>query len=268
MKLGMRVGLGPGHIVLDGDQAPLPQRGTAPNFRPISVAANGCMDQDVTWYGARPRPRRLRVRCGPRSPLPKGGGAEPPKFSAHVYCGQTAGWMKLVLGMDVGLSPGDFVLDGDPVPFPKKWGGAPKFSAHVYCGQTAGWIKMPLGTEVGLGLRDIVFDVDPATPEKRHTHPYPIFSPCLLWPDGWTDEDAAWYGSRSRPRPHCTRRGPSSRERGTAAPLFSAHVCCVHGRPSQLLLSSCTLCSQVCIIVVNCNIKYTVKYTFTISFLY
>jgi len=35
-------------------------------------------------------------------------------------------------------------------------------------------------------------------------------------------------------------RGPSSRERGTAAPLFSAHVYCGHGRPSQLLLSSCT----------------------------
>ena len=40
MKLHMQVGLGPGHIVLDGDPAPLPQRGTAPlNFRPISVAA-------------------------------------------------------------------------------------------------------------------------------------------------------------------------------------------------------------------------------------
>jgi len=41
VKLGMQIGLGPGHIVLDGDQLPLPQRGTAisPNFRPISVAA-------------------------------------------------------------------------------------------------------------------------------------------------------------------------------------------------------------------------------------
>jgi len=39
MKLGMQVGLGPGHIVLDGDPAPLPQRGTAPNFRPIFVVA-------------------------------------------------------------------------------------------------------------------------------------------------------------------------------------------------------------------------------------
>ena len=35
-------------------------------------------------------------------------GAPPPKFSAHVYCGQMARWMKLVLGMEVSLSPGDF----------------------------------------------------------------------------------------------------------------------------------------------------------------
>jgi len=85
---------------------------------------------------------------------------------------------------------------------------------------------MPLGTEVGLGLglHDIVFGVDPATPRKRAHPSHPIFGPCLLWPNGWMDEDAAWYGSRSRPRPHCTRRGPSSRERVTATPLFGAHV--------------------------------------------
>jgi len=44
MKLGLQVGLGPGHIVLDGDpvtQLALPQRGIPPNFRPISVVANG-----------------------------------------------------------------------------------------------------------------------------------------------------------------------------------------------------------------------------------
>ena len=39
MKLDMPVGLGPGHIVLDRDLAPLPQRGISPSFRPISVAA-------------------------------------------------------------------------------------------------------------------------------------------------------------------------------------------------------------------------------------
>ena len=34
MPLGMEVGLGPAHIVLDGDPAPPTQRDTAPNFRP------------------------------------------------------------------------------------------------------------------------------------------------------------------------------------------------------------------------------------------
>ena len=53
-------------------------------------------------------------------PLPKRGRSPPPKFSAHVYCAQTAEWMKLVLGMEVGLSPGNYVLDGDPVHFPQK----------------------------------------------------------------------------------------------------------------------------------------------------
>jgi len=32
---------------------------------------------------------------------------------------------------------------------------------------------------------------------------------------------------------------PAPRETGTAAPIFSARVYCGHGRPSQLLLSSC-----------------------------
>ena len=39
MQLGTEVGLGPSHIVLDGAQAPPPQRGTAPNFWPMSVVA-------------------------------------------------------------------------------------------------------------------------------------------------------------------------------------------------------------------------------------
>jgi len=39
MKLGMQVGLGHGHIVLDGDPAPSPKGAQPPNFRPISVAA-------------------------------------------------------------------------------------------------------------------------------------------------------------------------------------------------------------------------------------
>jgi len=41
MALGIEVGLGPGYIVLDWDQAPLPKEGAQPlpNFRPISIVA-------------------------------------------------------------------------------------------------------------------------------------------------------------------------------------------------------------------------------------
>ena len=65
MALGTEVGLDPGHIVLDGDTAPLPKKGH-------------------------------------------------PQFLAHVYCGQTAGWIKTPLGTGVDLGPGHFVLDGFP----------------------------------------------------------------------------------------------------------------------------------------------------------
>ena len=119
---------------------------------------------------------------GDPAPLPQRGTA--PQFSAHICCGQMAGWIKMPLGMEVGVGPGDFVLDRDLAPLPKKgaeppifgpcllwpnawmhqdatwyrgrpqprrlcvrWGpssppqkggGAPQFLAHVYCGQTAG----------------------------------------------------------------------------------------------------------------------------------
>jgi len=76
MKHVTQVGLGPGHIVLDGDPAPPSQRGTVLHF------------------------------------------------SAHVCCGQTAGWIKMPLGRDIGIGPGHIVLDGDPS-LPAKKGTQP-----------------------------------------------------------------------------------------------------------------------------------------------
>jgi len=50
MALGMDVGLGPVHIVLDGDTALLPKKGAEPPiFGPSLLWPNGCMDQDATW---------------------------------------------------------------------------------------------------------------------------------------------------------------------------------------------------------------------------
>ena len=61
-----------------------------------------------------------------------------------------AGWIKMPPSKEVGLGPSDNVLDGGPVPPPKK-GHNPRSSAHIYCGQMAEWIKTALGMEVGLG---------------------------------------------------------------------------------------------------------------------
>ena len=45
MKLGMQVGLGPDHIVLDGEPAPPPQRGTGPT----QFSAHICCGQMAAW---------------------------------------------------------------------------------------------------------------------------------------------------------------------------------------------------------------------------
>ena len=162
MPFGMELGLRPGDFVSDGDPAPPQKRGGTPNFRPCLLWPNGCLDQDATWYGGRPRPRQhcVRWRSRGRTPSPifipcllwpngwmnqdgtwHGGGpcatwgtsspaqkgAEPhPQFLAHFYCGQKVECIKMPLGMEVGLSPGDIMLDGDPAP-PQKGGGAPNF---------------------------------------------------------------------------------------------------------------------------------------------
>ena len=81
MTFVMQVGLGPGHIVLDGDPAPLPSK------------------------------------------------VQSSQFSAHVYCGQTADWIKIPLGTEIGLGPGD--INGTQL-LPTKRGKSPQFLAHVY----------------------------------------------------------------------------------------------------------------------------------------
>jgi len=63
--------------------------------------------------------------------LPKKGAELQPRFSADVYCGQTAEWIKMALGVEVGLGPGHIVLDGAPAPLPKKGGRPPIFGPSL-----------------------------------------------------------------------------------------------------------------------------------------
>jgi len=143
----------------------------------------------------------------------------------------------MALGIEVGLGPCHIVLDGAPVLLPQK-GGRLQFSALFYCCQTAGCIKMPLGMELGLSSGDFVLDGDPASPPlKRHSPQFLSNVRC--------GQTTRWMktplGTEVDLGPgHIVLDGvPALCERGTAAPIFSVRVSCGHGRPSQLLLSSC-----------------------------
>ena len=83
---------------------------------------------------------------------------------------------------------------------------------------------MQLGMEVGLGPGDFVFAGDPGAPKKNGTPIQSIFCPYLLWPNGWMDEVATWYGGKPRPSRRSVRWGRSSSQGHN--PHFSVHVYC------------------------------------------
>ena len=163
---------------------------------------------------------------GTQLPLPKG--AQPPIFCLYLYLshgdhapphqkggGRSSpqifgpcllwpdGWMDEagILGMEVGLSPGAFVLDGDPEPLPQK--GAeppPQFSAHFYCGQTARCIKNQDATWYGCRPQPMGLCVrwtPSPPPQKGRRSPPQKKSARLLWPNGWMDQDDTWHGGKA-----------------------------------------------------------------------
>ena len=111
---------------------------------------------------------------------------------------QTVGWIKVKLGLQVGLSPGHIVLDGDPAPLPQR-GTAPNFRPISV---VAKWLDA--------SRRHLVVTCGPSSPPQKRGIVPQIFCPCLLWPNGWMDQDATWYEGKLRPRPHCVRWGLSS----------------------------------------------------------
>ena len=119
------------HCVRWGLSSPSPTGAHPEILGPCPLWPNGWMDPDATWYTGRPLPRRHCVRWGTQIPLKRGTAFQ---FSAHVYCGQTAGLMKTPLGTEVDHGPGHIVLAESQLLPAKRVQQPPLFSAHVYCG--------------------------------------------------------------------------------------------------------------------------------------
>jgi len=85
------------------------------------------------------RPGHIVPSADPAPRPPKG--HSPLQFSAHICCGKMAAWIKMPLGMELGLGlgSGDFVLDGDPDPPPQKGGGARQIFGPCLLGPN-GWM--------------------------------------------------------------------------------------------------------------------------------
>jgi len=133
MPLDMEVGLGRGDFVLDGVQLPLPKRGRSPL---PNVAAHVHCGQTTGWIKMT---LGMEVGLGPghivldgdvtQLPSTKWGQSFLPNFRPVFIVAKRLDASRC---HSVRLSPGDFMLDGDPAPSSKR-GRSPQFSAHVYC---------------------------------------------------------------------------------------------------------------------------------------
>ena len=106
------------------------------------------------------------------------------QFSAHSCSGQMAGWIKMPLCREVGLSTSDIVLDGDPAPLPKT-GRAPIFGPGLLW--PASWMDQDTTWHGGRSRpRPHCARWGPTSHSQKRGVAAPISDPCLLWPNaGW-----------------------------------------------------------------------------------
>jgi len=195
------------------------------------------MDQDETWHASRSRPWPHCVRRGPSSPSSKG--AQPPIFGPYLlwpngWIDQDGTWHGR---RPRSSGPGHIVLDGDPAPLPQKGGTTPIFGPFLLW--PTGWMNQD-ATWYGGRPRPKPHCArwGPSSPTKTGNSPQ--FSAYVYY--GQT------AGSIKMPLGTEVGLGPDDivldgaqlppPEKG--APIFGICLLWPNGRPSHLLLSSCS----------------------------
>jgi len=156
---------------------------------------------------------------GTQLPSPKRG-QSPPIFGRSLLWRN--GWMHQDATWYGGRpQPRRLVLDGDPAPYPKRGGVPHNFRPTSIVSKRLHGSRCHLVRRHASAYATLCSMWTQLPPEKGHTHPHPIFGPCLLWPNVWMDEDVAnWYGSRPRPMPHYCTGSQLPRKGHNSLPLF------------------------------------------------
>jgi len=100
---------------------------------------------------------------------------------------------------DVGLCPGDFVLDGDPLPLPKKGAEPHNFRPMFIVAKRLDGSRWHLAWRWPWSSPHCARWGHSSPSEKRGQSP-PIFGPSLLLPNSWVHQRATWYGGRPQRR--------------------------------------------------------------------
>ena len=110
-------------------------------------------------------------------------------FVTLAYCGQTAAWIKMKLGTEVGLGPGDIVSDGVPAPPTQTGTAPPNFRSMPIVAKWLDGSRCHLIWRSASAQATLCYMGTQLTPHKKGVQP-PIFGPCLLWQNSWMDQDA------------------------------------------------------------------------------
>ena len=155
------------------------------------------------------------------------------------YTSVPSGWMDQDATWHEGRSqPRRLSVRWGPSPLPQKGRSTPIFGPRLLWPN--GCMDQDVTLNGGRPTRHCV-RCGPGYPQKGHTHPTQFLAHVYCGQmAGWMETPLGtevYLGSA-----HTVLVGVPAPAKGHSSPppLFSAHVCCGHDRPSQLLLSSCS----------------------------
>jgi len=130
-----------------------------------------------------------------------------------------ARWIKMPLGTEVGLDPGDFVLDRNPAPSSPKRGRSPTIFSPCILWPNGGMDQDGTWHGGRPWSRPHCVRWGPSSPHQKGGEA-PNSCPCLLWPNDLMDQDGSWRGGGLGPGHIVLDRDPAPLPKRGQSPNF------------------------------------------------